>query len=287
MKVLEAFRNGARAAFTIASFRALGWCYGASLIVTLLFTIPLYALVRSTVAGSAMAEELRSGRTADWLVDLAGAGSIAPAARSLVVAAVVLVPVYLLLVVLFSGGVLASLRDALGLGPKVPSFLAASAEVAGAMMRVALVELPTIGLSLVVLVMARLALAMVASGPLVAWSWLAISIAALAFVTSVFDFARVGIALRSAPGSLAALGDALRFSFGRFMTVFGLSTLNAAVAGVVFVLFVWLHSLLRIDTGLGIFFGLVVGQLSIAARLWCRLSAYASEMALRSSAERG
>src|SRR5262245_37082008 len=144
METLRDFARGLSASFAGPALGALAWAYAASLAVAAAFTIALFRFVQGTVLGSAEAADLRHGQTADWMVDLLGTAGTRPAVLTLMTIATVLVPVYLVLVIFFSGGVVSRVRSALGLAPREP-FLPASARHVWPMARVASAEIVTVG----------------------------------------------------------------------------------------------------------------------------------------------
>src|SRR5215218_10337345 len=144
MDTLKAFARGLAASFSGPALAAIGWAYAACLAVGLVFTLVVFRFVASTVASSAMAEDLRGGQSAGWVIDLLGRHGTSSSVATLGTLAIVLVPIYLVLMIFFSGGVVAKVRAALGLsGPE--RFLMASARHAGVMARVAVVEIIAVG----------------------------------------------------------------------------------------------------------------------------------------------
>jgi hypothetical protein len=280
---IHSFIGGIRASLTRYGAKALAWCYLSSIGTTSLFFIPFFLYIRSTVAGSAMATELRGGQIPDWIVDLGGTSATGAAIGTFAIVAILLVPVYLLLVVALTGGVLENLAVALGLRTRPRPFLVACGDLVGPTARIVLVEAPAVGLLVFVLSLVRGALELVGSSPVVAWGWLATLVLLVAFVTTFFDFARIRLYLVGDRAALRSLGDTFRFTFSHFWSVLGLVVLNSVVAMLIFIGFVWLHSRVPLDTAAGIVVGILAGQLSIGARLWWRIAAFGAEAALWSS----
>jgi hypothetical protein len=279
MRALKDFARGLTASFSGQALVALGWAYAACLAVGFVFTLMMYRFVAGTVAGSAMASDLRQGQSAGWSVDQFGRPGTSTSVAMLVTAAMVLAPVYLVLVVFFSGGVVAKVRAALGLaGPE--RFLSASARYAGVMARVASVEVIVVGVLGGILLVGMTVGDYADLGNAFAWSTLALSMCALALVTSVFDYARIGVVASDNGSALAALRGAVRFVGQRALPVVFLAALNGALALAVAWLLVWAHSVVSLDTGAGMLLGLVVGQVGVLGRLWSRVVAYAAETSL-------
>lgn len=286
MGTLRDFARGVGASFSRPALAALGWVYAACLAVGVAFTILVYRFVASTVSGSAIAAELRQGQSANWVMDLIGEPGTRASLVEMMTAAMVLVPVYLVLALFFSGGVVSKVRAALGLaGPD--RFLAASARYVGPMARVAVVEIVVVGiLASVLLVGLGAGLYAGASGAVV-WTLLGLSTFVLALVTSVFDYARIEVVAADGGSALGALGSAFRFAGRRPVSVVVLALLNTVLALAVAWVLVWLHSLVPLDTGPGVLLGMVVGQAGVLGRLWSRVAAYATETALwENAAER-
>jgi hypothetical protein len=281
--VVRSFLQGVRGAVTPLGARALAWTYLASIATTAIFFLPFFLYIRGTVAGSAMSTELRGGQVADWIVDLGGSGATGPAIGTFVVTALVLVPVYLLLVVALTGGVFENLAVALGRRTTARPFLVACGELVGPTMRIVLVEAPVVGVLVFVLLALRGVLALAGSIPVADWLWLVTFVVVLAFVTSFFDFARIRLYFVGDRSALRSIGDSFRFTVAHVPSVLGLAVLNAMLAWLTFVVFVWLHSRVGLDTVAGVLIGILAGQLSIGARLWCRVAAYGSEMDLWST----
>ena len=110
MKTLRDLTRGIAASFSGHALAALGWTYAGALAVGLAFTVVAYRFVAATVQHSAMAADLRGGQSAGWLVDLIGREGTSASVASLMTVATVLAPVYLVLVIFFSGGVLSKVR---------------------------------------------------------------------------------------------------------------------------------------------------------------------------------
>jgi hypothetical protein len=283
METLRDFFRGLVASVAGPALGALGWAYAASLAVAAAFTVVVFRFVQASVAGSAEAADLRHGQSADWVVDVLGTPGMRPGVVTLMTLATVLVPVYLVLVIFLSGGVVSRVRTALGLAPREP-FLPASARHVWPMARVALVEIVTVGIVAVALGMG-LAVGIYAElGNAVPWALLAVAVFVLALVTSVFDYVRIGLVDRDDGSALKALGGALKFAGRRAPSVALLAVLEAALALAVWWLAVWLHSLVPLETGAGVLLGILVGQAGVLARLWARVAAYAAEASLWSRA---
>lgn len=278
METLKDFGRGLAASFSPHSLVALGWVYAAVLGAGAAFTLLAFRFVMSSVMSTATAADLRAGQTAAWAIDLIGSPGTQPAVATLSTAAVVLVPVYLVLVIFFSGGVISKVRAALGFaGPE--RFLTASARHAGAMARVAAVEIVVVGI-LGVICMIALGAAATSRTHAVAWATLAVALYVLAVVTSAFDYARVAVVARDDGSALGAITGALGFAGRRAPSVLALAALNGVLALAALWAFVWAHSAVALDTGGGVLLGLIVGQVSVIARLWTRMVAYAAETSL-------
>lgn len=279
METLKDFVRGIRASFGSSALVAVGWAYAAVLAVGLAFTLVAFRFVAASVDHSAMAAELRAGQTAAWAIDVLGRDGTWAAVSAIAAVAVVLVPIYLVLVIFFSGGILAKVRASLGLaGPE--RFVTASARHAGAMARVASLEIVVVGILGAIVLFGVSAAAVADVGHWVAWLTLAVALAALAIVTAVFDYARIGVVANDDGSAARALGDAFGFVTRQGLSVVVLALLNLVVAVVALWAAAWIHSLVALDTGGGVALGIVVGQVGLFARLWSRVAAYASETSL-------
>jgi hypothetical protein len=281
--IVSALGRGLQAARSGLAWRALGWCYLVCLAVALAVFVPVFAFVRSTVAGSTMSSELAVGSNANWLVDLIGKPGASFAMSSLLLISFIAAIVYVVGVAVLSGGVFAYLASALGVRDRDSSFLVECARTAGPLVRIALLELPVVVVVGLVFVLARLALEALDAPGSLSWFLLAAAAFVLAFVTSIFDYARIHVVTEGSRSALRSLLAASRFTVENLVSVAGIAAATVLLACVVFVVGVWLHGLVPLDTGLLVLVGLLLGQLAIAARLWTRLVAYASEMALWSA----
>ncbi len=279
MGAFKDFARGLGASLSGHGLIALGWIYAGCLAVTFVFTVLVFRFVAATVDHSAMAAELRGGQGAAWAVDLIGQGGTSASIAALTTAAMVLIPVYLVLSVFFSGGMVSKVRAALGhSGPE--RFLAASARYAGAMSRIAALEVVVIGVLGAILVFGVAASAVADVGHALPWVTLAVALLALALVTSVFDYARVRLVARDDGSARSALADAFRLIGRQPLAFLVLALLTGGLGLVVVCVLVWLHSVVALDTGVGVLLGLVIGQLGIVGRLWSRLAAYGAESSL-------
>lgn len=278
MEALRDFGRGLVASFAPQALAALGWIYGAALAVAFVFTLLVYRFVASTVTGSAMAEELRGGQSANWIVDLVGRPGTTSTIAVLGTTAMLLVVVYVVIAVFFSGGVIAKVRAALGhAGPE--RFLAASGRHVGPMARVAVVEIIVIAILAIVLFAGQAIGGFSGVANALAWGWLALTAFTLGLVMSVFDYARIRVVAKDERSGLDAIAAAVRFVGRRALPVVLITVVTGVLSLVVALSLVWVHSTLGLDTGAGVFLGIVVGQIGVIGRLWTRVVAYATETA--------
>ena len=287
MNTVNDYLRGLAASVARPSLVALGWAWAASLAAAAALATLIHSFVAGSVDGSAMAEALRRGQAAEWVVDLMGQPGMGRSIGLLTTAALVLAPIYLVAAVFLSGGVVDAVARALGLvGRREPeTFFGACARHVGAMARVALVEAVVLGIVVVSLLIMRVSGGAAGLGDGFAWGWVAASLFTLALVTAVFDFARVAIVARDERRAIAACLDAARFAGRRLPAVAAVVIANLLLALALAGALVWLHSRVDLTTGAGVLLGIVLGQLSVAGRLWARIAAYATEAAVWQRAE--
>ena len=282
MSGLNDLARGLRCTFTRPALVALLWAYALCLLLTALFAVALFLWVAQSTAGSVIATDLRQGQTPDWLVDLAGQPETAVSVLALIALAALLVAVYLVLVVVASGGEISAVARALGVQLAFPAdtFWAASIRHAVVIARLAILELAALALAVVALIVVRFLGARASPGHTFAWVWLAGAILSLALLTAIFDLARIELVVRGGRSAIEACVRAVRLSAGSALSVIFLTLSSLALAFVAAGLLIWLHSGIGKQTALGVLLGLGVGQLSVLARLWARLAAYGAEASL-------
>lgn len=280
--MINDYIRGLRASFSGPALVAVGWSWAATLVMAALLTTLVFTFVSGTVGSSAMAEQLREGMTGSWIVDLTGTPGTQGTVGALFLLAIALAPLYLVLAVFLSGGVVAGVERALGIvGDREPrTFFSACGRYVGPMFRLALVEIVILGIAITVLFIVRGAGTAVGLGNWFAWGWLAASLVVLAIVTAVFDFARVEAVARDTRQAISSWVSAIRFAGRRAPAFLGVVVLNLLLALVVAGTLIWLHGRIDLSTGGGVFLGIVVGQIAVLGRIWARVAAYATEAAL-------
>lgn len=280
METIHDYLRGLRAAVAPRAFVALGWAWFASVAVAALFTTLVFLFVQSSVTHSAMAEELRQGQSGTWIVDLMGQPGVGSVVQLLAVLALLLVPAYLVLTVFLSGGVVSSVLRALGMTERreYGTFFGESARFVGPMFRFALVEVVVVGIFVTGLLIVRGIGA--SAGPGFAWGWVVVTVFVLAFLTSLFDFGRIWLVAHDSRSAIDAFREGMGFLGRRPLAILLVVTLNLVLAIAVAGSLLWLHGRIDLSTGGGVFLGLLVGQLSVAGRLWARIAAYATEAAI-------
>ena len=286
MGALGHFARGLRASVRPQALGAIAWTYAACLVFAAVFAVLVYRFVMGTVAGTAMAGELRHGPSAWWAVDLAGTTGAGASMRTLAATALLMVPFYLVVAIFASGGVVSSVRSALGLGARAP-FLRASARNALPIALVAVVEVIVIGLLAVALLVGQVSIALSSAAGAWAWLLLAAGAFAIALVGATFDYARVWIVAHDGGSPLKGMVEAIQFTGRRAPAVALLVVLNGALALGILAIAAAAHAAIPLETTPGLLAGIAVGQLGVLARLWARVVAYASEAAVFEEVARG
>ncbi|HQR37884.1 MAG TPA: hypothetical protein PLF26_05730 [Blastocatellia bacterium] len=280
--MLHDFINGLRASFRTPSIKTIAWCFAICLVFAGLFALVVYGFVARRVDGSAISESLRNGIDIDWTIDTLGSDGFGASFRMLATLAVALVPAYLVVSVFLSGGIVSSVRRALGYDDDTTrvSFFTLCAWYLGPMARVAILEVVVL-----LAVTVGVAIGARSGGPttrenVLAWVWLFGSAYALTLVASLFDYARIEVVAAGRRSAFSALGSACRLAGRKPLGVAVLALLNMALSLGVWVGFVWLHSNVNLTTAGGVAAGVLVGQIGIIGRFWTRVVAYASETSL-------
>jgi hypothetical protein len=282
MNVLIDYARGLGAAIMPRSLVALLWSYLATLVVAAVLATVIFSTALSSVAGSAMSEQLANGHTAEWLVDLIGRDGASLGFGAIGMLAVALVPLYLVLAIFLSGGVVASVLRALGAIPvrEPATFFGACARYLGPMARIALVELVVLGGTITGLAIFGGVVLAASLGNVVAWGLVILFLVVLAVVTAVFDVARIDVVAHDHRSAIKAFRDAGRFAARRAASLAIVVALNLVLSVAIGWVLLWLDSRVSDAGGAGVFLAILVGQIVVLGRLWARIAAYATEAAI-------
>lgn len=282
MNPFLAIARGLRAAITSGSFVALSWMYGLLAVLAAGFTVFVFVLVSHGVANSAVGSQLRSGMSADWLIDTVtqpGAGS---KVLSVVLFGLALALVYSAASIALSGGVVSRVVDAVAGGrPDRSSFLSECGRYAGPMLRVSVIEFIFLGIVGTVLALAWGAGLTGGAGNTFAWVSVAIIAITLSTIAAVADVARVHVVAAADRSALSAWKDAISHAVQRAPSFMVLVLFNLSVAVIVGWIALTIHGTISRETGGGVIAALIVGQLGIIGRIWARLAALATQASLR------
>jgi len=278
--IIDAIRRGFSAAIAGPGVRALAWTYGACLLFGLALFVPIFSFVRATVGASAIGGALANGATSDWIVDLAGTPGSSVAITSLFFVTLVGLAIYVIAASVVSGGVIAYLAGFLDSATQRERFLSACGRYAGALSRIALLELPILAILVAIFVAVRFALVLADVPGFLEWAMLVLLVFSIAVVTSVFDYARIDVVVEQSSSAIRSVAAAFRYTFRNLAGVVALAAIVALLSVVVFVAGTFVHGAIPLEGDGLILLAIVVGQISIAARLWARLVAYGFEIAL-------
>lgn len=282
MNPFLAIARGIRAAVAPGSLVGLGWIYGVLATLAAVLTLVVFMVVRGGVANSPVASSLRTGISADWLVDTFSQPGAGAKVLAVFLLAVVLGLVYSVASMALSGGIVARVVAALGSdGVAREPFLASCGRFAGPMLRVALIEVVFLavfgGLTGAVWVGGLLA----GAGNTFAWIAVGVLVLVLAIVIGVADVARANVVGSGNRSAVKAWRDALSHSVRRAPGFLVLVLFNLAVVGAVAWIALTMHGIIPRETGPGVLAGLAVGQLGILGRIWVRIVAFAAQASLR------
>lgn len=281
MNPFLAIARGIRAAVAPGSLVALGWIYALLASLAAALTIVVFMVISQGAANSAVASQLRSGMSADWLIDTFSQQGSGGKFMAVALFALVLAVVYVVGSTLLSGGVASRVLDAVdGFGSTRETFLGECGRFAGPMLRVSLIELIFLGvIGGAMFIGWGIGLASDA-GHVFAWG----SIAAIAFVLAaiigISDVARAHVVSTGDRSAVAAWRDALSHSFRRAPVFLMLVLFNLGVAIVVAWIALTIHGTISRETGGGVIIALVVGQIGIVGRIWARIVALATQASL-------
>lgn len=105
----------------------------------------------------------------------------------------------------------------------------------------------------------------------------ALAVVLLALVMMLFDYAKIAIVVQDRGSVLGGFREGARFAFSRFRTAAALFTLNASIIVLLALLYWAVDRLLNPTTLGGILALAILQQLFVLARLWMRVSFFASQ----------
>ena len=112
------------------------------------------------------------------------------------------------------------------------------------------------------------------------WAALLLLFMLLAFINMVFDYAKISTVVNESSKMFQEAIKALRFSLHFFFTAFGLYLLIGVIGIALFILLVLLRGSINQSSTVALLLAILLGQLTIAARIWTRLTYYAAELDL-------
>lgn len=263
----------------------------ANILLALPVVIPIFLLVVMTSGGTLAANKLSADKLdALWLIDLFNhqfpGAALETVAAQVGVLLLVMGAIYLLLNTLFAGGILAVFNSEDGRFD-ARKFWAGCGAWFWRFFRLLLISLVFYGVAFGIYLLLRWPIDSAAEQAsafesVVYKRWAAmIGLALLfAFVNMVFDYAKIGAIVRDSRGMWRETFRALRFVFRNFFQAFGLYLLVAIIGLIVFLVLNWLRWSVNQSSFAAMLLAILLGQITIAGRVWTRLVFYAAEMNL-------
>lgn len=252
-------------------------------------TLPIFLLILQTAGGTRAARTLFADKLDFlWLADFINGQfdgfSIISTGALLALLLVVLGAVYLLVNMLFAGGILNVLADEDGRFTMQRFWAGCGAYFA----RFFRLWCTSLFFYAAVLVIYKLLMIPVNAadrrasaaqpGILKRWAVIVLFLLLLAVVNMIFDYAKIGAVVGDRRRMLRETARAVRFTLRRFAPALSLYLLIAVVGLAVFSLFTWLRSLIPQSSYVALFAAVLLGQLALASRLWTRVAFYAAEL---------
>jgi len=262
-----------------------------SIIVATPAAVPIFLVIvqtsRKTLAAPAL---LADKLDAVWLIDLvneqfAGTSFVSVALQVAVLLLVVAV-VYLLVNVLFAGGII-EVFAAEDSRFSIRRFFSGVGAHFWRFVRLWLVSLIAYGIAFAAYAIALLRIDAAdklatteAPGAIRKWVATIVLLLLLAIINMTFDYARIGAVLNERRKMFRETFRAARFAFRHFARAFGLYLIIAMIGMVVFWLVARLRNLVPQTSLFAVMVAFILGQLAIASRMWTRLAFYAGEVDL-------
>lgn len=250
--------------------------------------VPVFVLVRKTSSGTRAAQRMFADKIdVIWLTDLINwrfEGFSASSVRSQIqLLLLVMGAIYLLTSVFFSGGILQVLNTE-NQRFTMRRFWEGCGAYFGRFFRLTLISLFFYGGALAIYKVLEISLSLTdarasAEKPGIIKDWLAIGalLAVFAFVNMVVDYAKISTVLNDSRQMIRNFASAAQFSLKRLPQAFGLYVLIALSGTVIFLILLWIRSLIPQASYLTVFAAVLIGQLAIASKMWMRVAFYAGE----------
>ncbi len=263
----------------------------ASIMLSLPVVVPIFLVIVLTSGGTLAAERMFADKLdLLWLIDLFNrqfpGAALETVAAQVVVLLLVMGVSYLLLNTLFAGGILGVFNSEDGRF-SMREFWAAAGAYFWRFFRLILISLIFYGAVCGIFLLLRWRIENAAEqvnaiGPVIyrRWAAMIVLLLLLALVNMIFDYAKIGAVINGSRGMWRETFRAIRFAFGNFFKAFGLYLIVAVVGLALFLGLNWLRWSVNQSSGAAVLLAILLGQMTIAGRMWTKLVFYAAELNL-------
>ncbi len=273
------------------SWKMILFLLAANILFSLPIVVPIFLLIVQTSGGTLAADRMLADKLdALWLIDLfnhqfpgAALETVATQVGFLLIAMGVS---YLLLNTLFAGGIIGVFNSEDGRF-NMRTFWAAAGAWFWRFFRLMLISLVFYGLAYGIYWLLRWPIDNAAeqasafeSVVYQRWAAMAVLVLLFALVNMIFDYAKIGAVVNDRRGMWRETFRAIRFAFRNFFKTFGLYLIVATIGLVVFLGLNWLRWSVNQSSVMAVLLAILLGQITIAGRMWTRLVFYAAEMDL-------
>lgn len=263
----------------------------ANIIFALPVALPMFMLVLQTAGNSIAAEKMLSDKLdVDWVTDvvnlqMSGSSFDATGLQTAALLAVAAL-VYLLITTLLSGGILAVFASE-DQRFTMREFWAGCGQYFWRFFRLMLISLFFYAAAIAIYSViyrwtGRIDDTATAYESVVykRWTGIAVLLLMLSAVNMLFDYARIGAVINNSRKMFRQTFSALTYTLRHFFSAFTLYLLIGIIGLAVMALLVWLRGSINQSSLPAVALAILVGQLTIASRMWTRMAAFAGQMDL-------
>jgi hypothetical protein len=273
------------------SWKMILFLLAANILFSLPVVVPIFLLIATTSGGTLAANSLRADKLDIlWLIDVFNhqfPGAALETVAAQVGALLIVMGVsYLLLNTLFAGGVIGIFNSEDGRF-NMRAFWAAAGAWFWRFFRLMLISLIFYGVAYGLYALARWPIDKAAEAASAfesvvykRWAAMILLVLLFAFVNMIFDYAKIGAVVKNSRGMWRETFRAIRFAFRNFVKAFGLYLMIALLGLLVFLALNSLRWSVNQSSVAAVLLAIILGQVTIAGRMWTRLMFYAAELNL-------
>jgi hypothetical protein len=263
----------------------------ANLLLSLPVAVPVFLLIVQTAGERLAAERMLADKLdASWVIDLFNhqfpGASIEAAGAEVGMLLLALGAIHLLLNVMFAGGII-GVYDSEDGRFGMAKFWASAGSYFWRYFRLMLISLIFYALAYIVYYVVdssidRASARAEAFDDVVYRRWAAMAALALMFavVNMIFDYAKIGAAVKNSRGMWRETFKAIGFAFRNFFSTFGLYLIVAIFGLAVFLGLNQSRWAVDQSSGGAVMLAIILSQLAVAARVWNKLTFYAAQLNL-------